>query len=155
MGLLSKLFGAKEKAPEVMEDLRVFTDLLDRSDVVNDLYISGVKHHLSRRDVGFFAGAIFNDKDNAYDKKAMVIWDGNNKRVVGYVPAAILDDYRSWCKRRKCSCVGYVFYNGETLLGRVRAYLPECPPENLIADAQEYAKVCCEHFGWPVPSLDA
>lgn len=157
MGLLSKLFGkGKESEPKkqiVTDEPSVFTGILDRSPDVNNVYIAGLSHHCSKRDAGFFSGVIYNEKDNPYDKKAMAIWNHQTKKIIGYVPGAVLDEYRSWCKRKNCPCVGYIFYDSEHLRGRVRSYLPTADQAELIKDAQEYARQVCEHFGWPVPDI--
>ena len=156
MGILSKLFGKQEKAPEVTEDITVYTDFLDRwRENVNEVFIAGLAHHCSRKDIGFFAGAIVNEKDNKYNPKAMAVWNNQQKRIIGYVPEAVLDEYRSWCKRKTCPCVGYIFHDGEFLRGRVRAYNPDCDQKDMLNDMQEYARQVCEHFGWPTPTLEA
>lgn len=155
MGLFSKLFGKRKesepKKPIVTEEPSVFTGILDRA--VNDLYIAGLAHHCSKKDIGFFSGVIFNEKDNPYDKKAMAIGNHANKKIVGYVPSAILSEYRNWCGREKCPCVGFIFFDGEKLRGRVRAYHPKEEMSKAAEDAQEYAKRVCEHFGWVTPNL--
>lgn len=151
MGILSKLFGAK--APEVHEDIDVLTHTMRHGDT-NDVYIAGLAHHCTRKDVGFFSGVIYNQKDNPYNRKAMAIGNHQTKKIVGYVPEAILDSYREWCED-KCPCVGYVFFDGEHLLGRVRAYHPDAEQELMMKDVAEYARQVCEHFGWPVPSFEA
>ena len=155
MGILSKLFGAKEKAPEITEDIRPFTGILDHGGGVNDFYIAGLAHHCSRKDVGLFTGTVFNEKDNAYDRKAMAIGNTQTKTIVGYVPSAILDSYRSWCGKKSCPCIGFVFFDGEALRGRVRAYLTDCGQEDIMKDIADYARQVCEHFGWPVPDFSA
>ena len=155
MGIFSKIFGAKEKAPEVTEDIRPFTGILDHSGGVNDFYVAGLAHHCSRKDVGFFTGTVFNDKDNQYNRKAMAVYSNQKERIVGYVPEAILDNYRKWCGRKNCVCIGYIFHDGEALRGRIRAYLPDLDRELMMKDIAEYARQACEHFGWPVPTFTA
>ena len=155
MGIFSKLFGkAEDKAPEVTEEIdRIYTDIMDRGRDVNDVFIAGVSHHCTRKDVGFFTGYIFNEKDNPHDKKAMAIFDHQKGRIIGYVPSAILENYRDWCKKKRCVCVGFIFYNGEMLRGRARAYLPDSDKELMMEDIADYAKQVCEFYGWPVPSF--
>lgn len=153
MGIFSKLFGkAEDKAPEVHEDIKIFTDILDRGDGVNDVYVAGLAHYCTRKDVGFFAGVVFNEKDNPYDRKAMAIGDTQKKKIIGYIPAAILSEYRKWCKDKHV-CVGYIFYDGEQLRGRIRAYLPDVDKDKMVKDMSEYAKIACEHFGWEAPNF--
>lgn len=156
MGILSKIFGKQEKAPEVTDDINVATFILDRGHVdVNDFYVSGLAHHCSKKDVGFFTGTVFNEKDNAYNSKAMAVGNAQTKKIVGYVPEAILDNYRKWCGRKNCTCIGYIFFDGDALRGRVRAYLPDLDQDDVMKDIADYAKQVCEHFGWPVPTFSA
>lgn len=152
MGILSKLFWAK--ATEVKEDINVYTDILDRSELVNNFFIAGLAHHCSRNDVGFFTGVVFNEKDNAYSSRAMAVGNNQTKKIMGYVPESILDNYRRWCKAKHV-CIGYVFFDGEHLRGRVRAYHPDVDKDDMMKDIAEYARQACEHFGWPVPTFDA
>ena len=154
MGFLSKLFKSDDSKPDVpvvTTEPTVFTGILDRT--VNNLYIAGLAHHCSKKDIGFFSGVIFNEKDNPNDKKAMAIGNHANKKIVGYVPSAILSEYRDWCGCEKCPCIGFIFFDGEKLRGRVRAYSPKEDMSKVVDDAQEYAKRVCEHFGWATPNL--
>lgn len=153
MGFFSKLFGASETLPEVKSDIRVYTGILDRSSDVNDVFIAGLEHHCTRKDRGFFAGFVFNENDNPYDKKAMAVADPGKKMILGYVPGKVLSEYRKWCKD-KCVCVGYIFYDGEHLRGRIRAYHPDCDKEKMVKDATEYARQVCEHFHWETPTFN-
>ena len=113
-------------------------------------YVAGLEHHCTKKDIGYFTGRIFNEADNAYDKKAMAIGSNQAGKIIGYVPAAVLAEYRKWCKRQDCRCVGYIFFDGEHLRGRVRVYLPDTDPEKLIQDVEAYIKLAAEHFGWNV-----
>jgi hypothetical protein len=157
MGIFSKLFGkAEDKAPEVREDITIFTDILDRGRVyTNDVYIAGLAHHCSRKDVGFFTGVVFNEKSNRYNSRAMAVRSNQKEQIVGYVPETILDDYRKWCGKKNCVCVGYIFHDGEALRGRVRAYAPDADRDKMMKDIADYARQACEHFGWPVPTFTA
>ena len=156
MGILSKLFGGQgTKAPEVTSDIKVFTGVLDRSPDINDVFVAGVQHHCTRKNVGFFTGLVYNQKDNPYDKKAMAIGCHQTSKIVGYVPSAILDSYRKWCDKSNCPCCGYIFFDGESLKGRIRAYLPSHDQAEILRDMQEYANLVCEHFGWQAPHLEA
>ena len=157
MGIFSKLFGKAEgKAPEVREDITIFTDILDRGRTnVNDFFMAGLAHHCSRKDVGFFTGVVFNEKSNQYNIRAMAVRSNQKEQIVGYVPEAILDNYRKWSGRKNCVCVGYIFHDGEYLKGRVRAYHPDADQELMMKDIADYARQACEHFGWPVPTFTA
>ena len=73
MGILSKIFGAKEKAPEVTEDIRPFTGILDHGGGVNDFYIAGLAHHCSRKDVGVHR-SIVSRPVGMFSKQAQSAW---------------------------------------------------------------------------------
>lgn len=125
-----------------------------RSDLVKDVFIAGLGHHCNISDCGIFGGAIYNEKDNPVDKKAMAIGSYQSKKIIGYVPAAILDDFRKWCGRKNCHCVGYIYRDGGTLRGRVRAYHPDCDNKMLEEDGTQYLEMVCERFGWKIPDVE-
>ena len=162
MGFLSKLFGSDNNCPkpeakatpiEVTEDIEVHTGILDRTNDIFDFFIAGLSHHCNRRDIGIHAIATVPEPSNPYDRKAMAVYNQNSKEQFGYVPSAILADYRKWCKREACVGIGYVFYDGEHLRGRVRSYIKGCDPDIMLKDMQEYANQVCPHFGWQTPQL--
>ncbi len=138
----------------VMDEIDVQTGILDYSEEVNDIFIAGLAHHVRKKDVGYFTGVIGNEPDNPYDRKAMAVYHNQLGKIVGYVPAAILKEYRSWCGRRNCKCVGYIFFDGEYLRGRVRAYLPDLNQEEIVQDALKYLEEVAEHFGWPTEDVN-
>ena len=115
------------------EEKTIFTEILDWE--TNNVYVAGLEHHCTKKDVGYFTGRIFNEADNAYDKKAMAIGSNQSGKIIGYVD---------------CRCVGYIFFDGEHLRGRVRAYLPDTDPEKLVQDVEAYIKLAAEHFGWNI-----
>ena len=156
-GILDK--GQTDRRPammmtSVMDEIDVHTGILDYSDEANDIFIAGLAHHVGKKDVGYFTGVIGNEPDNPYDRKAMAIHHNQLGKIVGYVPAAILKEYRSWCSRRNCKCVGYIFFDGSSLRGRVRAYLPSLEQEKVVEDALEYLQTVAEHFGWPTEDVN-
>lgn len=130
------------------EDPEIRTGILDQSDGVMDVYIAGLAHHCTMGDVGVFRGLIYNDWANPVDRNAMAIWSNEKQGVIGYVPSAILDDYRIWSEGRKCSCVGVIFWNGESLRGRVRAYAGALDKGAVKDDMENYTTEASEHFGW-------
>ena len=162
MGLLSKLFGSDKKKAEPMEqtqpekpivttDIRGGVDVIDKLDHTSlyfDFFIAGLAHHCTKQDIGLFTATVFNEKDNEYNKKAMAVGHQQKSAIVGYVSEALLDDYRKWCKRADCPAIGYIFYDGEHLRGRVRAYHKECNIDDMLEDMQSYADIVCEHFDW-------
>lgn len=134
-------------------DAFVETGVLDRDDRVNNIFIAGLKHHCTKRDVGYFGGMVFNEKDNAYDRKAMAIGSRQAGKIIGYVPAAILDSYRDWCSGKDAHCVGYVYMDDETgaLRGRAKVYHPDLDQDTILDDVEKYLQVVCERFGWEMP----
>ena len=119
-------------------------------DDVMEVFIAGLGHHCNRRDIGPFSGVIFPETDNPVDKKAMAIGCHRRKKILGYVPNAILTDYRKWCKREKRPCAGYIYWDGEYLRGRCRVY-PSNNEEDMdkfSEDATAYIKKVADHFGW-------
>ena len=153
MGILSKLFGTKDDAPEDANDFTINTDILDRGrENVNNFFIAGLAHHCTRKDVGFFTGMVFNEKSNSVNKKAMAVLSHQTNKIIGYVPESILDNYRMWCKDKHI-CIGYVFFDGEHLLGRARTYKPGIDQNLMTKDIEEYARQACGHFGWQVPNF--
>ena len=120
-----------------------------------DFFLAGVQHHCTRSDIGFFTGVVYNDNGNIHDRKAMAVWCHQTDKALGFVPASVLDEYWTWSDGKKCTCVGYLFFDGEMIRGRVRAYLPSCDHDAVMKDIVEYAKQVCGHFGWSVPSFVA
>lgn len=126
----------------------VHTGILD--DEVMEIYISGLSHHCFKSDVGPFSGVVFNEKDNPADKEAMAIGCHRRTKILGYVPAQVLDEYRKWCKGKKRACVGYIYWDGQYLRGRCRIYPSdkEADMEKFSEDATKYTTIVAEHFGW-------
>ena len=115
-----------------------------------EVFIAGLSHHCSSRDIGPFSGMIFPEPDNPADKKAMAIGCHRRKKILGYVPSAILNDYRRWCKREKRACVGFIYWDGEHLSGRCRVYptVDDADMDLYQADGDAYFKIVADHFGW-------
>ena len=105
--------------------------------------------------ISVFTGVVFNEKSNQYNSRAMAVRSNQKEQIVGYVPETILDDYRKWCGKKNCVCVGYIFHDGEALRGRVRAYAPDADRDKMMKDIADYARQACKHFGWPVPTFTA
>jgi len=138
----------------ITDDVEVSTGILDGRS--RNVFIAGLSHHCSMNDVGYFIGVVFNEKDNSYDNRAMAIakTGTSEEKIFGYVPSAVLDSYWDWCRGRDCVCVGYIYYDGEHLRGRIRAYLPSEEPSVITRDAKQYATVICEHFRWKIAEND-
>ena len=135
------------------EDPPMFTGGLDRSDAIFDVFIAGLAHHCSAGDVGVFQGFIYNDSWNAVDRNAMAIWSNRKSAIVGYVPAPILDEYRKWSEGRKCLCVGVIYWNGDSLRGRARAYANGLEDESIKDDMARFTASVSAHFGWPTDKV--
>ena len=131
------------------------TGVIDsHSDLIKDIFISGLAHHCNANDFGIFGGIVFNEKDNPVDKKAMAIGKHQPKKIIGYVPAAILDSYREWCKRKSCHCVGFIYREEGKYKGRARVYRYDCENEQIEKDASKYLEEICKLFGWDIPDGD-
>lgn len=122
--------------------------IVDTGFPAEDVFIAGLAHHCTRADIGMFTGFVYNDKGNPVNPDAMAVWDNRTQKIIGYVPEVVLEDYRAYCKGKRCRCIGYVYHDGEHLRGRVRSYLPGVNPN---ADMEEYTRQVCEHFGWQRP----
>ena len=119
----------------------------------NDVYIAGLAHHCTPKDVGCFAGWIVHEKGNPYDKNAMMVVNPA-KRCIGYVPKTVLEGYREWCGGKDCPCVGAIFLEDGTLRGRVRAYHPDrCNSQEYEKDATGYFQRACEKYSLDMPDL--
>lgn len=71
-------------------------------------YIAGLSHHISKHDIGGFAGWIENDLNNAHDSKAMGVYNSFGK-LLGYIPAKELPDYRHWSDGLPMPSVGFIY----------------------------------------------
>lgn len=143
----------KDRAGEYNADVQATTDdiYVDTGFDAKDVFISGLAHHAGRKDVGMFTGVIYNETSNPVDGRAMAVWDNRSQKILGHVPAAVLDEYYEYSGGKRCECIGYVYDDGEHLRGRVRAYRKDADRESVIRDMDEYAAQVCAHFGWKRP----
>ena len=140
------------KQKQHVKDEPVLTGLSDRDPGVNDFYISGLSHHCTARDRGIISGAIVNEKDNPVDRKAMALVVGKPIRIIGYVPSAILPDFRRWAGKSDIRFVGYIFVEDGILRGRARAYQRDSiGDERMFEDVEKYVSIVTERYGWPLP----
>ena len=86
-------------------------------------YIAGLTHHISKYDIGGFTGWVEVDNLNKLDPNAMGIYNSFGK-LLGYIPAKELLDYREWCEARPLPCVGFIFVEDGTARGRVKILRP-------------------------------
>ena len=133
-----------EKRKEVTTDPYIVTGM-ERQ--VYDLYIAGLKHHCTDSDIGIFTGAVYNETSNPNDRKAMAVVNAQ-KKLLGYIPSKRLEEYWDWSGGEARSCVGYIFWNGNMLLGRVRIYPQSEDMSKAQEDASQYLAQVVSHFGW-------
>lgn len=108
-------------------------------------YIVGLRYHASVYDIGGFTGWVENDLGNAHDSKAMGIYNSSGK-LLGYIPARELADYRQWCLGYPVPCVGFVFVEDGQYRGRVKILLP-CNKEFLQTEFTRYLQWVKDNYG--------
>lgn len=117
-------------------------------DIQNDewlTYIAGVKHHISKYDIGGFSGWVANDSANTYDRSAMGVYNSFGK-LLGYIPANELNDYREWCGAQPQPCVGFIFTENGHPRGRVKILRP-CNKEFLQTEFSRYLQWVNDNYG--------
>lgn len=123
--------------------------LLDRDgDPVEDewhTYIAGISYHASKYDIGGFTGWIENDIYNTNDSRAMGVYNSFGK-LLGYIPAKELEDYREWCHSAPQPCMGFVYIEEGQFRGRVKILRP-CNVEFLRVEFNNYAQWVYDHRG--------
>ncbi len=82
-------------------------------------YIAGLSYYATKRDVGGFWGYVVNEPDNKVDPKAMAVITVSGK-LLGYIPAKELKEYRDWCNGMPRPCVGFLYVHGDQLRGRAK-----------------------------------
>lgn len=141
---IKKQKNSLEKRKEVTTDPYIVTGMERK---VFNLYIAGLKHHCTDGDIGIFTGAVYNETSNPKDRKAMAVVNAQ-KKLLGYIPAKRLEEYWDWCGGETRSCAGYIFWNGNMLLGRVRIYPNADDMSKTQEDASQYLAQVVTHFGW-------
>lgn len=111
-------------------------------------YIAGVKYHAYKYDIGGFYGWVGPDKDNLHDNKAMGIYASfdSKGKLLGYIPAKELSDYREWCDAQPQPCVGFIFVEDGEMRGRVKILRP-CSEEFLEKEFSRYLQWFKDNFG--------
>lgn len=107
-------------------------------------YIAGLKYHISKYDIGGFTGYVVNDPTNSHDSKAMAICSGI--KLLGYIPAKELTDYRKWCEAKPQPCVGFVYVEDGQYRGRVKILRP-CNEEFLQTELSRYLQWVRDNYG--------
>ena len=108
-------------------------------------YIAGLSHHVSKYDIGGFTGWVENDFDNAHDSKAMGVYNSFGK-LLGYIPAKELEDYRLWCDAMAQPCVGFIYVEDNQYRGRVKILRP-CNEEFLEKEFSLYLRYVKDNYG--------
>lgn len=87
--------------------------------------IAGLTHYCSEKDCCVFNGIIFNEKNNTYNRNAMVIYSINGKKI-GYIPDDLLGRYWEWSNGKTVTCVGVIapWMSKNTIYGEVTAIKP-------------------------------
>lgn len=108
-------------------------------------YIAGLRYHASVHDIGGFTGWVENDLGNTHDSKAMGIYNSFGK-LLGYIPASELEDYRLWCLGQPVPCAGFVYIEDGQYRGRVKMLLP-CNKEFLQKEFTRYLQWVKDNYG--------
>ena len=108
-------------------------------------YIAGLPHYVSKYDIGGFTGWVENDFGNRHDPKAMGVYNSDGK-LLGYIPAKELADYRDWCDAMPQPCVGFIFVKDGELRGRVKILRP-CNKEFLANHFGYYLQWVRDNYG--------
>lgn len=123
--------------------------LLNREGDANEdewhTYIAGVNHHAGAGDIGGFTGWIENDYRNSYDRKAMGIYNSAGK-LLGYIPAKELQNYRVWCSAKPQPCVGFIYFEDGQIRGRVKTLRP-CNKEFIETEFSKYLQWVNDNYG--------
>lgn len=107
-------------------------------------YIAGVNYHASKYDICGFCGYVSNDPTNVHDKNAMGIY--NSFKLLGYIPAKELKDYRQWCDADTMPCVGFIFVEDGKMCGRIKVLKP-CNEDFLETEFSRYLQWVKDNYG--------
>lgn len=123
--------------------------MLNRDGDIHDdewhTYIAGAQHHISKYDIGGFYGWVGAEPDNPYDKKAMGIYNSFGK-LLGYIPAKELSNYREWCAIQPQPCVGFLYVENDQVRGQVKILHP-CNEEFLKNEFSRYLQWVNDNYG--------
>lgn len=108
-------------------------------------YIAGLPYHASKYDIGGFTGWVENDLNNAHDSKAMGVYSSFGK-LLGYIPAKELSDYRHWSDGLPMPCVGFIYIEDGQYRGRVKILRP-CNEEFLQTEFSRYLQWVKDNYG--------
>ena len=108
-------------------------------------YIAGINYRASKYDIGGFSGWVGPDPDNAYDPNAMGVYNAFGK-LLGYIPAKELKEYRKWCGAQPQPCVGFIYEEDGEKRGRVKILRP-CNTEFLETEFSRYLQWVNDNYG--------
>ena len=108
-------------------------------------YIAGLPHHASKYDIGGFSGWVEADYNNKYDRNAMGVYNSFGK-LLGYIPAKEVLDYRVWCGVEPQPCVGFIYNEDGQLRGRVKILRP-CNEDFLQTEFSRYLQWVNDNYG--------
>lgn len=146
-----KLFPSKKQAPDEIKKLKLkpAIKMLNREgDASEDewhTYIAGLPHHASQYDIGGFSGWVENDSENKHDPMAMGVYNSFGK-LLGYIPAKELSDYRDWCDGLPQPCMGFIYVEDGQMRGRIKMLRP-CNEEFLKTEFSRYAQWVYDNYG--------
>ncbi len=108
-------------------------------------YIAGLPHHISKYDIGGFAGWVEADYFNKFDPDAVGVYNSFGK-LLGYIPAKEALGYKQWCDAQPHPCVGFIFVEDDQLRGRVKILRP-CNEEFLKEEFTRYLQWVKNNYG--------
>lgn len=108
-------------------------------------YISGAFHHATESELGGFYGVVTPEPDNTYDHNAMAVCNTDMK-LLGYIPASELSEYRKWSCAAPMPCIGYIYVENKQVHGRVKIFKP-CSEEFLADQFQRYLDWISKNMG--------
>lgn len=108
-------------------------------------YIAGLPYRASKYDIGGFMGWVEPDYGNSHDRNAMGVYNSFGK-LLGYIPARELLDYRVWCDAKPQPCVGFIFVEEGQMRGRVKILRP-CNQEFLKEEFSRYLQWVENNYG--------
>lgn len=116
-------------------------------------YIAGINYRAVNSDLGGFVGYVTPDPGNRHSPIAMAVITASGK-LLGYIPAKEVGDFREWCSVRPVPCVGFICRKDGQFAGRVKALLP-CSREFMQKEFTRYFEWVNAHYGAPyLPDLD-
>lgn len=108
-------------------------------------YIAGVPHHATKYQIGGFCGWVAHEEGNKYDPYAMGVYNSKGK-LLGYIPAKDVKQYRAWCDAEPQPCVGFIYEEDGQLRGRVKVLRP-CNAEFLQTEFQRFVNWINNNYG--------